>query len=110
MDAKEWANEIGRELREPVWQRYGLIQNDHYIAVNEKSMAMIEEAFGSAPKEVYEPYMYGIPVRTKYEPYLYGIPVRIKKDVPDGEVWLIHEETLFKYNPTKEERYVFDEE
>ena len=96
MDAKEWANKIGRELREPVWQRYGLIQNDHYIAVNEKSMAMIEEAFGSAPKEVYEPYMY-------------GIPVRIKKDVPDGEVWLIHEETLFKCNPTKEERYVSEE-
>ena len=96
----KWVHEVIHELREPTWKLYGLMQNDYYIAMNEKSMAMMEEVFGTAPKDVYEPYLYGIPIRTK-------------KDIPDGQVFLIHEEPVFKYIPTKlieEERYVFDEE
>ena len=93
----KWVNEVIRELREPINWHHSLMHNDLCITMNKKSLEIMADTIGSKPSDM-------------CDPTLYGIPIRINNNLPIGQVILIQEEPIFKYSPTKEERYVFDEE
>lgn len=93
----KWVNEVIRELREPIAKQHAMMQNGLCITMNKRSLKMMGEVIGIEPSDI-------------DKPHLYGIPIRINDDLSVGQVYLIHEFPVFEYNPTKEERYVFDEE